>query len=138
MRKFPQHPLVGVGVVVFDKNGVLLVKRGEQPLKGNWTIPGGVVEVGETLKDAAMREILEECGIHVKNLKFVDVVELIDRQGDRTKYHYVIIDFVALEYRGSPKPGSDVVDLSFVPIEKLPDYSVLEYTQRVIKRQRRS
>src|SRR5258708_3416272 len=98
-RRYPKHPLLGVGALIFTKTGrrgpILLVERGGQPLKGYWSLPGGLVETGETLVEAVRREILEETGLKVEPAKLFEVFERImrDPQG-RAEYHYVLADYV--------------------------------------------
>src|SRR6185436_6793024 len=90
----PQQPVVGVGAVVFDGDRVLLVKRGKEPLRGRWLIPGGTVELGETLTDAVVREVREETGLIVRPSEVVLVFDRIDRDETGVRYHYVIVDYL--------------------------------------------
>src|ERR1039458_5894910 len=87
-REFPQAPLVGVGAVVVHENRVLLVRRGSEPLKGHWTLPGGVLEVGETLAAGVAREVREETGLLVEPLELVELLDRIHRESGRVRYHY--------------------------------------------------
>src|SRR5581483_8377349 len=99
-REYPEHPIPGVGVVAFREREVLLVKRGKEPRLGEWSIPGGAVETGETVRDAALREFREECGGEIQLHELVDVLDIMARdEAGRVKYHYVVVDFWA-EWRG--------------------------------------
>src|SRR5579862_6341980 len=94
MRTYPERPIVGVGAVILDSGRVLLVKRAHEPLKGEWSLPGGAVDVGETLEAAVAREILEETGLMVDVGPLVEVVQRITRDADgRIEYHFVIVDY---------------------------------------------
>jgi len=134
-RRYPTHPLVGVGVVLFREKKVLLVKRGKEPSKGIWTLPGGLVEVGESLRETARREILEECGLRIEDLKLVDVIDLIEKdENGRVVFHYVLVDFLALKGEGTLRAGSDVEDAKFFPLNELPHLKVPQKAQEVIKK----
>ena len=93
-REFPEAPLMGVGAVVVDGGRVLLVRRGTEPLKGEWSLPGGLVELGETLTAAVIREVREETGLIVEPLELIELLDRIHREGDRIRYHYVIADYL--------------------------------------------
>ena len=93
-REFPAAPLVGVGAVVFEAGRVLLVRRGREPLKGHWSLPGGLVELGERLLDAVVREVREETGLTVEPIELVEVVDRIHWEESRVRYHYVIADYL--------------------------------------------
>ncbi len=128
-------PQVGVGVVVLNKqNDVLLIRRGQEPNKGLWTIPGGRQEAGETLAETAHREILEETGITITNLTLVDVVDLIrrDSHGNLTR-HYTLIDYGARYVAGTPLPGGDADALKWVPAEEISDHVEWSETIRIVK-----
>ena len=106
-REYPSAPLVGVGAVVVEQGRVLLVRRGREPLKGHWTLPGGVLEVGESLSAAVAREVLEETGLIVEPLQLVELVDRIHREGDRVRYHYVIADYLCRVTGGELCAASD-------------------------------
>ncbi len=114
-REFPAVPLVGVGAVVVDGQGrVLLVKRGNEPRKGQWSIPGGLLELGESLLDGTRREVLEETGLAVTPEAIIEVVERIYKEEDRVRYHYIIVDYWASLTGTSTqiaKASSDAADL---------------------------
>lgn len=94
-REYPEAPIVGVGAVVVDRGRVLLARRGHQPLKGEWSLPGGAVELGETLEQGIAREVREECGLTVVPLAMVEVLDRIVRdESGRVRYHYVLVDYL--------------------------------------------
>lgn len=94
-REYPEAPVVGVAAVVVDGGRVLLARRGRQPLKGEWSLPGGALELGETLEQGVAREVLEECGLAVTPVAIVEVLDRIVRdESDRVRYHYVLVDFL--------------------------------------------
>jgi 8-oxo-dGTP diphosphatase len=107
-REFPTHPLVGVGGIVIDARGyVLLVKRGNEPRKGQWSIPGGLLELGESLVDGVKREILEETGLIVEPQAIVEVVDRLYKEDGRVLYHYVIMDYWCTVLDGEAHAASD-------------------------------
>lgn len=109
-REFPEHPIVGVGAAVVDRGRVLLVRRGREPLKGEWSIPGGMVELGEDLPRALRRELKEETGLRVQPIAVLEVFDRIIRERGRVRFHYVIVDYACRKTGGRPRPGSDVLD----------------------------
>jgi 8-oxo-dGTP diphosphatase len=106
-REFPSAPIIGVGAVVVEAGRVLLVRRGREPLKGHWTLPGGVLEVGESLAEGVAREVLEETGLHVDAVELVELVDRIHREGGRVRYHYVIADYLCRVTGGVLHASSD-------------------------------
>jgi 8-oxo-dGTP diphosphatase len=120
-REYPGAPIVGVGGIVFQGHLVLLAKRAQDPGKGVWTLPGGVVELGETLEDAVKREILEEASI---TIQIGGLARLLDRivrdEAGRVQYHYIIADYWAWRVSGELRPGSDISDARFVPLDEVP------------------
>jgi len=135
-REYPSRPIVGVGAIVFDGDRVLLIRRAQEPLKGEWSIPGGVVESGERLDAAVIREVREETGLDVE---VGPVVEVLDRvrpgEGGRARFHYVLIDFLCRPLStvsAALNPASDADAADWVRIESLADYAVAEPTVRVI------
>ena len=138
MRQFPAQPVVGVGAVVLDGDRVLLVKRGHPPLKGEWSLPGGTVELGETLEAAVAREVLEETGLEVSVGQVVEVLDRVDRAPDgRIEYHFVIVDYACTVRGGSIASGSDAEDARWVPIRELPAYRLTAKASAVIVEARR-
>jgi mutator protein MutT len=113
-REFPSAPLVGVGAVVVDQGRVLLVRRGTEPLKGQWSLPGGLVELGEGLADAAVREVREETGLTVEAVELVELLDRIHREGERVRYHYVIADYLCRMTGGSLQAASDAEAVRWV------------------------
>ena len=133
-REYLKHPLVGVGGVVIHRNHTLLIRRGSEPLKGEWSIPGGLVELGEELADAVRRELKEETGLDVEPLECILVFDRILREGQRVKYHYVIVDYLCRRKRGRLRPASDVVDARWVRREDLPQYHLTDMATKLIGR----
>ena len=134
-RAYPAQPVVGVGAVVLDGDRVLLVKRGHEPLKGEWSLPGGVVELGETLEAAIVREVREETGLEVDVGPIVDVLDrlLYDRDG-RVQYHYVLVDFLCRPSGGAVRCASDAEAAEWAPLVRLESYGMAEQTVRVIQK----
>lgn len=119
-REYPESPIVGVGGVIFDGASVLLAKRGQEPAKGTWSLPGGAVELGEQVVDALKREIQEEIGIEIEVGGLVKVLDRVLRdEEERIRYHYVIVDYWGWKVSGEPKPGSDTSEICFVPLEEI-------------------
>src|SRR5664280_596419 len=106
-REYPVAPLMGVGAVVVDQGRVLLVRRGSEPLKGHWSIPGGMLELGEPLTDGVIREVQEETGLVVEPVELVELLDRIHREGERVRYHYVIADYLCRVTGGSLQAASD-------------------------------
>jgi 8-oxo-dGTP diphosphatase len=134
-RHYPDQPIVGVGAVVFRGDEVLLVRRGKEPGLGEWSLPGGAVEVGETLEEALRRELREETGIEVEILGLSAFLERIfpDTAG-KISYHYVLLDFLCCYTGGAPRAGSDVLELCFSPLSQLDKFQLAGLTWDVIAR----
>ena len=131
-REFPDHPIVGVGGVVVDRGRVLLIRRGNEPLKGAWSIPGGLLELGEELAEGVRRELKEETGLNVKPLEVLTVFDRVFREGPRVRYHYVIVDYACRLKGGRLRPASDVLDARWVRHEDLPQYHLSEKATSVL------
>ena len=132
-REYPESPLVGVGAVIVDRhvnrhldhhrdeNRVLLIRRGQPPLLGEWSLPGGVLECGETLRDAVVREAREETGLVVETGEMLGVYERLIRDAEgRVRYHYVLVDFLCRPVSGDLKAGSDAADVRWFTRDELP------------------
>ncbi len=140
-REFPERPIVGVGGVVIDDGRALLIRRGSEPLRGEWSIPGGTLELGETLVEGCARELREETGLTVRVLEMIEIFERIfpsdARDGSerkRPKYHYVIVDYLCERTGGELRAGSDVIDAAFAREDELGKYHLTETATRVIKK----
>ena len=132
-REYPDRPVVGVGGVVIRDDRVLLVKRGSEPLKGQWSIPGGTLEMGETIAEGVVRELGEETGLKVKVLDLIEVFERIfPGDGSRPRYHFVIVDHLCEATEGTPQAGSDVTDVAFASEEEMPRFALTPTATRVI------
>ncbi|HVO59869.1 MAG TPA: NUDIX hydrolase [Terriglobales bacterium] len=133
-REYPETPLIGVGAIIVEEGRVLLVKRGHPPLAGEWSIPGGVLEIGELLREAAAREANEETGLTVEPGEILGVFDRLIRTGDRVQYHYVLIDFLCKRLQGELKPGSDADEVRWFKAEELPSLNLAPDTADVIRK----
>jgi 8-oxo-dGTP diphosphatase len=137
-REYPDAPLVGVGAIIIEQDRVLLVKRGSPPLEGEWSIPGGVLELGETLRQAVIREALEETGLTVEAGELLGVYDRIVRNEDardgRPRYHYVLIDFLCRKTAGELHAAGDAADARWFTRSELNQLSLAEDTAQVINR----
>ena len=141
-REYPDRPVVGIGGVVIENGRALLIKRGSEPLLGQWSIPGGTLELGESLQEGVARELLEETGLEVRVL---DMIEAFDRifldptahdvkDRSRPKYHYVIVDYLCERMSGDARAGSDVTDIAFATEEELEKFQMTKTAMRVLHR----
>jgi ADP-ribose pyrophosphatase YjhB (NUDIX family) len=132
-REYPGRPIVGIGIVVLRPDAVLLVRRGRAPALGQWSLPGGAQELGETVEAAARRELREETGLSVGPLTLVAHVDSIHRDTDgRVRFHYTILDFAALWIGGDPVAGDDVSAFVWAPYDALADHALWPEAVRVI------
>ena len=134
-RDYPDRPIVGVGAVIIDQGRVLLIKRGSPPLLGEWSLPGGAVELGETLRAAAEREALEETGLIVKAGEVVEVLDRIVPGKDHTpQYHYVLIDFLCTVHGGELRAGGDAADTRWAKENELAEFKLEQIAVDVIRK----
>jgi 8-oxo-dGTP diphosphatase len=156
-REYPDNPIAGVGVVVMKDDHVLIIRRGREPRIGQWSIPGGKQELGETWREAATREVLEETAVEIKIIGIVDVVDAIIRDDDsvrpgiqdttalneppsdtpegssQVKYHYTLVDCVALWTTGEPLAGGDAAHAEWWPLNRIDELSLWAETVRIIR-----
>ena len=123
--KYPLQPIVAVGAVVMHQEQILLIRRGKEPAQGEWAIPGGRVELGETMREAATRETMEETGISIRPGKLVYYFETIQPDADgRIRFHYTIFDFIAEYLAGEPNPSDDALDARWVLASDIHTYKL--------------
>ena len=141
-REYPERPVVGIGGVIIDQGRTLLIRRGSEPLLGEWSIPGGTLELGESLEEGVARELREETGIEVRVLELIEVFDRVYR-GDgsaevgmktRPRFHFVIADYLCERISGEPRAGSDVTDVAFASEEELSRFHLTETATRVVKK----
>jgi ADP-ribose pyrophosphatase YjhB (NUDIX family) len=135
-REFPSTPLVGVGAVIVHEGRVLLVQRGTEPAKGQWSIPGGLIEIGEALTAAVAREVLEETGLVVEPTELIELLDRIHRDGERVRYHYVIADYLCKVVGGTLLAASDAAAVRWIEPAQWRSHSTLRIdpiTIRVIE-----
>jgi 8-oxo-dGTP diphosphatase len=141
-REYPQKPVVGIGGVVIEDGLALLIRRGSEPLRGQWSIPGGTLELGESLQAGVARELLEETALEVRVL---DLIEVFDRifpaePGDEgssqrgPRFHYVIVDYLCERISGEARAGSDVTDVAFAREDELENYQLTPTATRVLRK----
>jgi mutator protein MutT len=133
-REFPDRPIVGVGGVVVQDGQVLIVKRAHEPRKGEWSLPGGIVELGETLVEALKRELKEETGLEVDVGDVVEVFDRVHRLDGRIQYHFVIVDYLCRPIGGTLCASDDAEDVAWVASGEIERYGVNEFAARVIRR----
>jgi 8-oxo-dGTP diphosphatase len=135
-REYPETPFVGVGAVIVENHDdsyrVLLIRRGTPPLLGEWSLPGGVLECGETLREAVVREALEETGLIVETVDMLGVYERVIRDGALVRYHYVLIDFLCRQLGGKLKSGSDAADVRWFTRDELPPLNLAHDANDVV------
>ncbi len=141
-REYPERPVVGIGGVIIDQGRTLLIRRGSQPLLGEWSIPGGTLELGESLEEGVVRELREETGIEVRVLELIEVFDRVYLGDDSTaaemkrrpRFHFVIADYLCERISGEPRAGSDVTDVAVASEEELSRFHLTETATRVLKR----
>jgi 8-oxo-dGTP diphosphatase len=134
-REYPDHPRVGVGAVVLHDRRVLLVRRGGQPSMGKWTLPGGLVELGETTAEAVRREIAEECDLDIRLGGVAGVVDRVVRdEAGRVRYHYVLVDYVAFSDTDRVRAGSDAAEARWVDVDEVARLDVTDGLLDMIRR----
>lgn len=134
-RLYPDRPMVGVGVLIGEGDRYLIVKRAAEPDAGLWSIPGGLVEIGEKAADAAAREAEEETGLDVEIVDILGVVDKVVRdEEDRIKFHFVIVDYLAKPKGGSLRAASDALEARWVKAEELPDYELSPTLVELLRR----
>ena len=134
-RDYPERPIIGIGAVIVDADRVLLVRRATEPLQGEWSVPGGVLELGEKLQDGVRREVLEETGLHVEPGEVLEVFDSIFRdERGRAQYHYVLIDYLCRFVSGEAVAGSDVSDVRWINEAELSAMGLRESIQRVLRK----
>lgn len=134
-RRYPTRPFLGVGALIFDGRTILLVERAQEPLKGYWSLPGGIVEAGEKLEDAIRREVLEETGLRIEPLAMFEIFErIMPGSLGRAEYHYVLLDYLCRVTGGQLRAASDVSGAVWVREQDLREYRLTEGTLAVIER----
>ncbi|QEE28752.1 NUDIX domain-containing protein [Terriglobus albidus] len=135
-REYPSAPVVGVGAIVFQDDKVLLVRRGREPLKGEWSLPGGRLELGEHLEAAVVREVKEETGLDVSVVRHAETLERIFREEERVRYHYVLVDFLCEVTGGELLCGDDAADAAWFPVDAVlqSEIAVAQFTLEVLNR----
>jgi ADP-ribose pyrophosphatase YjhB (NUDIX family) len=141
-REYPERPVVGIGGVIIDQGRTLLIRRGGEPLRGEWSIPGGTLELGESLEEGVARELLEETGIEVRVLELIEVFDRIFLEDQSTsaevkrrpRFHFVIADYLCERLGGQPRAGSDVTDVAFAREDELTNFHLTETAARVLKK----
>ena len=139
-REFPERPIVGVGGVVIEDGRALLIRRGTEPLLGEWSIPGGTLELGETLESGVARELLEETGLEVRVHGLIEVFDRIftsegnisGNKESRPKYHFVIADYLCERIGGEARASSDVTDVAFAREDELAQFCMTETALRIL------
>jgi len=134
-RRYPRHPLLGVGALIFDGDRILMAQRGKPPLKGLWSLPGGLVETGETLDAAVRREVREETGLEIRPMSVLEIFERIMRDASGApEYHYVLIDYICRVTGGVLCAGDDACGAAWVRRRDLKKLEITEGTLAVIEK----
>ena len=134
-REYPDTPIAGVGAVIFSGKKVLLVRRSNEPSKDMWGLPGGVVELGERVEDAIVREVEEETGIRVEPLRLLTVLDSIRKDGEgRIRFHYILSEFLCEEVEGELKASTDASDAGWFPVHELDSLEMSGWTKGFIRK----
>ena len=134
-RRYPRRPILGVGALIFDGDSILLVERGAEPMKGYWSLPGGVLKTGETLAQGIVREVREETGLDVEPVAMLEIFERIIRDSrGAPEYHYVLIDYICRATGGSLRAADDASRAEWVPHSSLSAYQITTGTLPVIEK----
>lgn len=141
-REYPERPVIGVGGVIVDRGRTVLIRRGTEPLLGQWSIPGGTLEIGETLEEAVRRELREETGLEVRVLELIELFDRIylenrsapKQDKKKPRYHFVIADYLCELVSGEPRAGSDVTDVAFTREDELGKFHLTEKATAVVKK----
>lgn len=141
-REYPERPIVGVGGVLIEDGKALLIRRGSEPLLGQWSIPGGTLELGETIVEGVARELLEETGIAVKVLDLIEVFERINpysapesrEPAPRPRFHFVVVDYLCEKISGEARAGGDATDVAYATEEELPNFEMTETAMRILRK----
>ncbi len=134
-REYPERPIVAVGGVVIHDSQVLLIRRGQPPLEGRWSIPGGILEVGETIAEGIERELKEETGIAIRVLELIEIYEKVLRdEENQPQYHFVILDYLCEFVEGTARPGGDVIEVVWAGEQQLDSLAVTGAAKRVIRK----
>jgi len=134
-REYPSLPVLAVAAIIVDNGEILLVKRANEPARGKWSPPGGVVELGESLVDAVKREVREECGLEIEVDGLLDVVEVVRRDSKgRIRFHYVILDYLARPTGGELRPGEDASEVRWIPLRELENYEITQSLRKLVER----
>jgi 8-oxo-dGTP diphosphatase len=132
-REYPERPIIGVGAVIIEGDRLLVIKRGQAPLKGEWSLPGGALELGETLEEGVCREVLEETALIVMPISIVEVCDRISRDAEgRVQYHYVLVDYLCRVTGGTLACATDAADARWATLEELGPIST--FTEQVIRK----
>jgi len=134
-REYPDRPLIGVGAIIIERGRALVVRRATEPLKGEWSIPGGVLELGETLRTGVIREAKEETGLDVLPIEVLEVYDrIVADESGKTRYHYVLIDYLCQVTGGALRAGSDVSEVRWLTETELGGFPIADSAEEVIRK----
>jgi len=134
-REYPETPLMGVGAVIVDQGRVVVIKRGAPPLLGEWSIPGGLLELGETVRQGVEREALEETGLVVESGEFLGVFDrIVPDDAGKIRFHYVLLDYLCRPVSRSLQAGYDAAEAKWMTLEELRDFPMMETTKKLLVR----